>query len=238
MSSFARYKIYNTKSTTPVTWFNCAYCGKYQSRRTSKIKNPDLIFCDNTCRAKYVSKKANSFYFTNKDIQPYLFEFSNEINLIAAFVAQRSKVPDIIEDLKKEAPYCIWKCLQNTKSHKIEKPYFCKFYKKYLFAYLVKYEYSEFYYSLDFFEESIDKVIELAYYKDLGTTIDSVKAINNMLGDIKKLPISCQIAIDRYIFNIELDELIKKYNMTRRQVVYNCSKGKELLRFKYGENKI
>lgn len=233
MSSFAKHKIYNTKSTTPITWFNCAYCGKYQSRRTSKISNPNLIFCDNTCRAKYVSKKANSFYFTNKDIQPYLFEFSNEINLISAFVAQRSKVPYIIEDLKKEAPYCIWKCLQNTKSYKIEKSYFCKFYKKYLFAYLAKYEYAEFYYSLDFFEESIDKVIELAYFKDLDTSLDAIREINKMVYNIKKLPVSCRIAIDRFIFDFDIDELIKKYNMTRRQVIYNCSKGKELLRLKY-----
>jgi hypothetical protein len=236
MSSFAQYKIHNTKSTTPLTWFNCTYCGKYQSRRTSKIKNPNLIFCDNNCRAKYVSKKVNNFYFTNKDLQPYLFEFSNEINQIAVYVAKKSNVPDILEDLKKEAPYCIWKCLHNTKYKKIKKSYFCKYYKKHLFAYLTKYEYSEFYYSLDFYEESQDKVIELAYFKNLDITIDSINAVNNMTNDIKNLPISCQIAINRFIFDFDIDELIKKYNMTRRQVIYNCSKGKELLRLKYDKD--
>ena len=232
MSSFAQYKIHNTKSATPITWFNCAYCGKYQSRRTSKISNPNLIFCDNNCRAKYVSKKANSYCFTNKDIQPYLFEFSNEINKIAAFVAKNFKVPDILEDLKREAPFCIWKCLQNSKSEKIEKPYFCKYYKQHLRYYLAKYEYTERRYSLDFYETK-DKLIELAYFEDLDTSMDAIREINKMVDNINKLPVSCKIAIDREVFNLDIDRLMIKYKMTKRQVISNCSKGKELLRLKY-----
>lgn len=232
MSSFAQYKVYKAKSTTPLTWFNCAYCGKYQSRRTSKIKNPNLIFCDNTCRAKYVSKKANSFHFSNEDIQPYLFEFKEEINMIASYVAKEYKILDILDILKREAPFCIFKCLQNKKSNKISKPYFCKYYKRYLKSYIIKYELCENYYSIDFFD-NIDKIIDIAYFSDLDNSMDAVKAINVMLQDLDKLPMSCKLAIDRYIYDLDIDYLMKKYDMTRRQVVYNCSKGKELLRLKY-----
>ena len=193
-----------------------------------------MIFCDNTCRAKYASIKANSFYFQDKDIQPYLFEFKNEINQISAFVATKSNIPDILEDLKKEAPYCIWKCLQNSKTEKVKHPYFCKYYKKHLFSYLKEFEYSEFYYSLDFFENN-DKIIELAYFENYDTTIDSMSEINKMTKKTDNLPVSCRIAIDRYIFDFDIEKLMKKYNATRRQVVYNCSKGKELLRLKIDE---
>lgn len=234
MSSFAKYKMFNIKPTTSITWFNCSYCGKYQYRKTSKIKNPNLIFCDNNCRAKYVSKKANSYYLTNKDVQPYLFEFLNEINQISAFVAKNSKVPDILEDLKKEAPYCIWRCLQNSKTEKIKKTYFCKAYKKHLYQYLIKYEYTEAY-SLDFYDTK-DKLIELAYFEDLDTPMDAIKEINKMVNNIDRLPISCKIAIDREIFNFDIENLMNKYKMHKRQIIYNCSKGKELLRLKYGTN--
>lgn len=234
MNSFAKYKMFNIKPTTSITWFNCSYCGKYQYRKTSKITNPNLIFCDNNCRAKYVSKKANSYYLTNKDVRPYLFEFLNEINQISAFVAKNSKVPDILEDLKKEAPYCIWRCLQNSKTEKIKKPYFCKAYKKHLYQYLIKYEYTEAY-SLDFYDTK-DKLIELAYFEDLDTSMDAIKEINKMVNNIERLPISCKIAINREIFNFDIENLMNKYKMHKRQIIYNCSKGKELLRLKYGTN--
>lgn len=228
------YKYHKPKETTSITWFNCSYCGKYQSRRTSKIKNPSLIFCDNSCRAKYVSKKTNKIFFENKDIQPYLFLFKKEISQISAFVAQKSKVPNIIEDLIKEAPFVIWKCLQNKKSEKIEKPYFCKYYKKHLFSFLRNFEYTEKHNSIDFFESS-DKLIELAYYRDYANSLDTVMLINKMVRDMEKLPLSCKLAIDREVFNLELEDLEKKYKLTKRQVVYNCSKGKKILRIKYNE---
>jgi len=78
MSSFGIYKNHKLKNTTPITWFHCSYCGKYQWRRTSKIKNPNLIFCDNICRAKFASNLSIRFVIRNKDIQPYLFKFKNE----------------------------------------------------------------------------------------------------------------------------------------------------------------
>lgn len=233
MSSFASYKIYNPKKSTSITWFHCAYCNKYQWRRSSKIKNSNLVFCDNSCRAKYVSKLSNKYFFKNEDIQPYLFEFKDKINQISANTATYSKVPNILEDLKKQAPYVIFKCLQNKKTDKISKKYFCKVYKVYLRKYIATFEYSEqSNLSLDSIQ-NIDKTLDLVYFKDLDFTIDAMNLVNKMIKDIKRLPISCRIVIDREIFNLSIEDCVKKYDMSKRQVVYNCSKGKELLKFKY-----
>lgn len=101
-----------------------------------------------------------------------------------------------------------------------------------MFSFLRNFEYTEKHNSIDFFESS-DKLIELAYYRDYANSLDTVMLINKMIRDMEKLPLSCKLAIDREVFYLELEDLEKKYKLTKRQVVYNCSKGKEILRIKY-----
>lgn len=192
--------------------------GEEQWRRTSKIKNGNLIFCGNKCRAKYVSKKSNQLIFSNKDIKKYLTLFQNRIKSIAANAAVSSGIPDILDDLIKEAPFVIYKCLQNTKQVEVRPYYFAKSYKNYLHNLILSLKYSDATASLDFYE-SPDKLIDLAYFDDYSTKIDDMDIVNKMLHDMSYLPISCQIALDGEVFNLNLINLVEKYSMTRRQVV-------------------
>lgn len=53
----ASYDIASRKIADRVC-FVCGFCGKFVERRLSKVKNPEKVFCDNACRAKYAERES------------------------------------------------------------------------------------------------------------------------------------------------------------------------------------
>lgn len=45
------------KKTAPRGTFTCLFCGKTFTRRLSKVKNPQKVFCGNECRGRYKERE-------------------------------------------------------------------------------------------------------------------------------------------------------------------------------------
>ena len=99
-----------TTPKSPRSIFTCPYCGEQVMRRLSKVKNPNLVFCNNDCRGKWQEREK-----LRKELAISEDEFREEVNFcrrIITFCYKRflSKF-DIVEwdEMKQLALITIWK---------------------------------------------------------------------------------------------------------------------------------
>lgn len=62
--------------------FICPYCGETVIRRLSKVKNPDLVFCNNDCRAKWQEREK-----MKKELAMTNDEFLEEVKFCRKIIA-------------------------------------------------------------------------------------------------------------------------------------------------------
>ena len=74
----------------PTGRFYCSFCGKLVVRRLSKVKNPDLVFCNNACRGHYTEREHLKAAMLSE--QEFLAEYQRpEIHRCASFVVARTR---------------------------------------------------------------------------------------------------------------------------------------------------
>lgn len=90
----------------------CCYCGKEFERKVSKIKNINLTFCDNSCRARYAESHSIEAQGLPEELMADELAFCEKIIPSCAMdVIQRFKLQGRVtfEELEQEARIAIWK---------------------------------------------------------------------------------------------------------------------------------
>lgn len=98
--------------------FICPNCGKEVVRRLSKVKNKNLVFCDNKCRAKYqqrITLIQNGLELDNKIISKELKEMNRVIKFSVNQMAKFYPFLTDLDELEQIARITVWK--QYKKAH-------------------------------------------------------------------------------------------------------------------------
>lgn len=231
MSSFARYKFENHKKETPVIWYRCAYCGRLQSRRASKVKNRNLIFCDNTCRARYSQKKSfDKIKITSEEIKQTYGKYHQKIVNAVMTVCNRYNRPDLAEDFKSECFYGLWRCMANSRYNNLQEQYVYKFLEKHLVAYYFKFHVSKALLTID--ETNLEKNVLLGSSEINTVKIENYFTLQKLFaGNLSK---AAKAVIDFEVAGISAAECMTKYNFKdRRQMTINIYNGKKELQRKW-----
>lgn len=112
----AKYKFHETKQGTPIVHFKCAFCGKEGVRRASKVKNPNLVFCDNTCHLMYRHRKKRILEEPDWNEIKAFIEENNvflERTISGAFSSLHGKIS--YDELKRESTYLIFHAMRTSR---------------------------------------------------------------------------------------------------------------------------
>lgn len=219
----ADYKLHKLKNDTKIIYFQCAYCGKYQYRRLSKVRNKNLIFCDNTCRAKYFSIKSIRRNILSQDIKSLYERFLPQIKMSIDKLCKLYDVKSYRNELLNESQYICWRILCNTSRKVVDKKYFAKYMSKGLKAFCIEWLLKK---NLYLFDYDYDKCLSMSIQDNVDDKIDCIYYIKQY---IDKIPKSAKIYIASQIGYS--DEEIK--NMTgynKKQVIKNKSYGKKYMK--------
>ena len=103
---------YAKNPTAPRKTFICPNCGKSVTRRLSHVKNENLVFCDNKCRAAYNQKLTlikNGLEFDNNIISKELTDMHTIIKWTVLHMAKKFGAFNDLEELEQIARICVWK---------------------------------------------------------------------------------------------------------------------------------
>lgn len=90
--------------------FICPYCGETVIRRLSKVKNPNFVFCNNDCRAKWQEREClkNELAITNAEFLEEV-KFCRKI-ILYCYKNFIQKFPNVEwDEMKQMALITIWK---------------------------------------------------------------------------------------------------------------------------------
>lgn len=229
----AVYKRHQIKPTTPAVHFKCAFCGKEGVRRASKVKNPNLIFCDNHCQMLYKWKQKEKKSFpTIEKIKVFIDDNLEFIHAtISGFISKTTTfIP--YRDLECEAMYLIGLAMmKNDNSKYIIKS--LKFgLKRFYFDFVMPRTRNELR-ILDTLENSNIESFSPVENFDFKTT--ELNELDNILS--QKKAYCYQILRDR-IKGYSFEELADKYKTNKRDISVNLYNATRMLKLELNnENK-
>lgn len=225
------YKMIKIKPETPKIVFKCAYCGKLGVRRASKVKNPNLIFCDNTCSHKYRSKQIlQKRAITSSQIKDQYQKWFPLVRQAVAATIIRFGCGHLEDTLYRECQYAIWRCLLNNHKSDLTTNYI----KTYLQKYLIN-TYYHFYYSRHVLTVDMTNLEKNALLtaEDNNIIMWENYYFLNQICKNNRLSIAQKLVIDYELNGLKDDEVIKKYNLKdKRALTYNLSAGRKQLQEK------
>lgn len=103
---------YAKNPTAPRQTFICPNCGTEVIRRLSDVKNMNLVFCDNNCRARYSEKlliAQKNLNIDNKTMKKELIDMGKIIKWSVLDMANKFGRFEDLDELEQIARITIWK---------------------------------------------------------------------------------------------------------------------------------
>lgn len=248
MSDIAEYKLHNIKETTPVIHYKCAWCGKEGVRRASKVKNPNLIFCNNHCSLMYRNARKyaenNKRIITDKDVNSLFNKYYRNIQCMCFSMINKYQCNVDIDELLRVSKTACYYIIKNSKDrNNIDKKYVHKYINRYLKYYFIndifgiqhnlENNYDKV--SIDGFKNN-DKVHYLAVEKDYIQEIEEefdrqikLKLVEGIIESKAKSKMM-RMTFDRYVREMPIDKMMLKWGYkNKREIVDRCYLGKKNL---------
>ena len=210
-------KEYSNAKTAPVGNFICPNCQNTVVRKLSKVKNPDKVFCDNICRAKYTERLRIEFNVDEND-------FKSEVDAMNGLIKLSYKnfgcynAGLMFDEYKQLCMISIFKNYKRANNGEGSKLSF--YYKvfRHTFMNWLK-ERCVF--------ESIDD-----YHFQISAAPEEIAIINEEIKAIRqKKATSIKILLD-HSFGLSMAELTKKYKMDERGITTNIYNARKMLKEK------
>lgn len=201
--------------------FTCPNCGEKVVRRLSNVKNENLVFCNNKCRAEYNQRLTlikNGLEFDNNIIGKELVDMHTIIKWTTLFMANKFGRFNDLEDLEQIARITIWK--NYKKAHNGEaKPesYYISCIKN---AIMNNFTRAPVFESLNDFERDLQ-------HHDTPENIVQQKEIINKLYNKKTR--SYQMLLASAFEGLSHEEIAEKFNCRIRDVTTNIYNAKRLI---------
>lgn len=214
----AKYKFHETKQGTPIVHFKCAFCGKEGVRRASKVKNPNLVFCDNTCQMMYRHRKKRVLKEPDwNEIKAFVKENNDflERTISGAFSSLHGRIP--YDELRRESTYLIFHSMRISRCKK----YITKTVKLGLRAYYFKFfmprsktemRMTD---TLDFSTSEFNQAVEDFDFKSVN-----LADIDELLAKKKR---TCYALLRMYLDGFTTSEIADKLNIKEHNVSSSVS---------------
>lgn len=212
---------YAKNPTAPRRVFTCPNCGEDVVRRLSEVKNENLVFCNNKCRAEYNQKLAlikNGLEFDNDIISQELADMNKIIKWTVHYMANKFGRYDDLEELEQIARITVWK--NYKKAHNGEgKP-------ESFYISCIKNAITNSFTRTSVFEKLDDFERDLQHYDTPEHIAQQNEIINNLYS---KKARSYQMLLASALEGLSHEEIAEKFKCKIRDVSVNIYNAKKLM---------